>query len=743
MGRPQVLILSTLVLLLGIAPGAYSQTAKDFSAYRVPIRKVEAKLKLDGILDEPVWQTLTPITHFIQAQPDEGAPASQRTEAFIFYDNDNIYFGFKFYDDPKKIIHRLAAHDTATGSDSADILIDTFRDRRTGYWFSVTAAGVQFDGTINEGNRGIVSGFGNIDLSWDGIWSSSVALHPWGWSAEVIIPFKSIRIPRAARQEWGVNLGREILRRQEFSYWVPVPRFEGFMRPYRTGSLPLEDIRVGRNLELIPYFSVNDRQGGRQPQLEGFSGTGGLDARYGLTANLTANLAVNPDFADTEADEFTSQISRFEIFFPEKRKFFTEGANYFTTPLQLFFTRRVGARRPDGEPQRILQGGKLTGKTGPWTIGALEALTQEGDFIDPSTQQKQTARGAFFGVLRVQRDIGQNSAVGFISVNRRQARGAVGQSESSHGVDLSLLSGQHIKWNSQVMVNLNDAHPGVDGQHMGWISDFNYNSNQYALEVEGKFLGRSVDISHTGFEPEVDRWSGLIDSTYKPFINRRGIRQLFFITNYEQSNGTRGEIEDSEATGAFQVQFTNFWTVQAAYQFGRVRFFDFTPGLQRLPTTRVYEAPAWQFQLTTPFNRALAFSLQYTTQKLVQFNENFYGFAKQFSFTTNARIGNHLRWDLSGVEVRESRRDRAFYQYRRFLISRWTYQFTHKVRTRVLAQYARDKHSNNLSINSLFAYDFTARSALFIGYNRERHVPADPGDLGNQIFFKLSYLFAF
>jgi hypothetical protein len=329
------------------------------------------------------------------------------------------------------------------------------------------------------------------------------------------------------------------------------------------------------------------------------------------------------------------------------------------------------------------------------------------------------------------------------TVNRRQSSGSVGQTESSHAVDLSILSGQHIKWNSQVMVNLNDANPGVDGQHMGWISDFTYNSDDFAAEAAGKFLGRSVDISHTGFEPQTDRWGGDLSGTWKPFINQHGIRQLFFGLTYQENNGTRGELEDSTADADFKMQFKNFWTAHAAYSFNRVRFFDFTPTLQRLSTMRVYETPNLQFELSTPMSQAVTFDISYSTQKGVQFNENFYGYAQILSLTSSSRIGTHLRVDLSGTEVRESLRDHSFYQFRRFLISRWSYQFTHKARARVLAQYARDKHGNNVSINSLFAYDFTARSALFVGYNRQRRDPFDPGDLGNQVFVKLSYLFAF
>lgn len=729
---------------LAAAPdGAEAQLASNNEPHQIHVRRIEdAHIKVDGKLDEPVWQTIEPITNFTQTQPNEGAPVSRRTEVRIFYDDNNIYFGFRFEDDPDRINYHFVARDVGSGSDSADILLDTFHDRRTGYFFSITAAGAQFDGTYDESRGG--QGFGTIDLTWDGIWYSGVSRESWGWSAEVVIPFKSIRISHASSQEWGINIGRERLRDNEFAFWVPVPLFEGFMKPSRAGVLTgLEDLHVGRNLELVPFVGGANRSGGQQPQLNKFSVDGGLNARYGLQQNLTANLAINPDFGETEADQFTAEVSRFEIFFPEKRQFFTEGANYFQTPLQLFFSRRIGAPMPDGEPQRILEGGKLTGKAGAWTIGALEAVTQAQDYVDPSTQTLQQAPGAFFGVVRLQHDLFQKSAFGFMTVNRRQQPGTVGQNESTHAMDLSILSGPHIRWVSQAMVNTNSANPGVDAQHLGWISDFIYDSNQFTYEVSGKFLGNKLDLSHTGFEPQVDRWSGLMSATWKPFINRHYIRQLFFNLNYDESNGTHGELEDAGADFDFKAQFKNFWQAHYRFSYDRTRFFFFTPDFLRLPNTRGYQEPIHVVELTSNQSRRVYFDLLFQTQKMVQFNENFYGSMKELQLQSTARIGRHLRWELNAIRIDEHLLDGRHFQYRKFFISRWTYQFNTKARARVLAQYASDRHGNDISINSLFAYDFTARSALYIGYNRQRKDPFAVTDLGNQVFVKLSYLFAF
>lgn len=716
-----------------------------------------AHVRIDGKLDEPVWKELTPITDFTQTNPDLGSPVSEKTEAFVFYDDDKIYFGFRCYDsEPSKMVHRYGAHDAFTNSDSVNVFIDTFHDRRTGYFFSLNSRNSQFDATAQEtGQSGDFSSY--YDPSWDGIWESGTSIESWGWTAEIAIPFKSIRVSQAAQQIWGLNLGRDIVRKNENSWWTPVSRYDATARPSKAGDLAgLENIHVGRNLELIPYASTRYRKADWAPQNAGANGNAGLDARYGVTQNLTLSFTVNPDFADTEADEFTSQISRFEIFFPEKRKFFTEGANYFASPLDVFFTRRVGQRLLDGEPQRILEGAKLTGKTGPWTIGALEAVTQHTDFIDPESGFHVVSPSALFGVVRIQHDLLEKSSVGLVSVTRfqhglqrDQFNNVISQSESTNGVDLNIVSGAHITWASQFVANQNALNPGFNGQHLGGISNFRYDSESLTVQASGKYLGRQFDIRSTGFEPVTDRWTGQASVTYKPFINRWGMRQIFATLNYDEANGTRGELEESGADGEFDVQFKNFWTLKNVYSYDRTRFYDFLPGFARqlcpdnLSCTRLYVVPAWSLSLSTNSSRPYSASVTYLSRGLVQFDENFFGYSKELDLSINARVGEHLRIELSGVHDHELLRNGVFFQDRRFLVSRWTYQMTPKLRARALAQYSSDIHGHNLSVNSLVAYDFTARSAFFVGYNHQRRAPLDPVDLGNEVFLKLSYLFGF
>jgi len=747
-------LLSAIALLCPFAFADFgehgsAQQTESIERPNLNIRRIDhAGVKIDGRLDEAVWKTITPVTNFVQLQPDEGAPVSERTEAMIFYDDENLYIGVRNYDrEPSKIPHRLGAHDATTRSDSIDIGLDTFHDRRTGYFFSINCRGIQYDAVVSESGSDSVH-----DETWDGIWYSAARVEDWGWAMEVAIPFKSIRISRAPEQIWGLNLMREIVRKNERAFWTPVTRFDGGMRPSKNGTMTgLRNVHVGRNLELIPFFSTKSRVAGWDSNARAARANTGLDLRYGLASNLTATATINPDFGDTEADEFNTELSRFEIFYPEKRKFFTEGANYFSSPLQLFFSRRIGAPLPDGEPQRIYEGGKITGKVGRWTIGALQAVTQSTDYTDAFDGSRGTAPGAFFGVVRVSRDIFSKSSIGFMTVNRLQGSKTIGQQETSHAVDLNLSHGEHIGFTSQIMVNTNAANPGVDYDHVGWTSRFSYNSDLTYFATEVKYLGPKVDMSNTGYEPETDRYSGSVDwIAFKPMIKRRGIRQVWLEFYYSEKNGTQGELQDSEAEGEFRVQFMNFWELRSTMMYNRVRFFEFSsqidPATNRfvaLDPMRIYIAPRASVELTTNDARAFTASVEFEHGKFVEYGENFYGVENRIDVSTSARIGDHMRWELSAVQSRESLMNGAHYQDRRFLISRWNYQFTPKLRARTLAQYSSDKHGHNLSINSLVAYDFTARSALFAGYNHQQQSPLNRMDLGNQFFFKLSYLFSY
>jgi hypothetical protein len=394
---------------------------------------------LDGVLDDPAWAGAEPITDFVQRDPNEGEPATERTVARVLYDDGALYIGIRAYDsEPGQIVGRLTRRDQGSPSDWLVVSVDSYHDRRTAFEFWVNPAGVERDRYRFDDT--------NWDDSWNAVWDVATSVDEEGWTAEFRIPFSQLRFSTASEQVWGFNITRIIQRKNEVAQWKPIPKDgSGWVSEY--GELyGIDGITPGRRLEVLPYVVAQQRVTPEQagnPFRTGreFGGNVGADVRYGLTNSLTLNLTVNPDFGQVEADPSVLNLSAFETFFQEKRPFFLEGSNIFDFRLggseQLFYSRRVG-RRPQGfaDPRggfvdtpintTILAAAKVSGKTADgWSIGVLDAVTAEekATVIDAGGVRHRDPVEPFanYGVVRVQRDFnGGQSALGgiFTAVNR-------------------------------------------------------------------------------------------------------------------------------------------------------------------------------------------------------------------------------------------------------------------------------------------------------------------------------------
>jgi len=766
----KTLILSLGFTILAICATVLRCDAEGAEPLTVHIDYYPEKVVIDGRLDEAVWQEITPITSFIQTEPDEGKDVSERTEARIFYDSNNLYFGIHCYDrEAKKIIRRLDVHDASTSSDSIDILIDSLHDRKSGYFFSINSRGVQFDATVLEQNG--KQGFEIYDSTWNAVWQDATTIDDRGWYLEVAIPFKILRFSRTKVQEWGMNIGRWITRKNENARWAFVSRFDQVMRPSKAGILlGIENAEPGHSLDFIPYASSRYGDYSRS-QLRTISNAG-VDARYGLTSNLALDGTLNPDFSQTEADQIDLSLSRFELFYPEKRQFFNEGLDNFRTPLTLFFTRRIGAVLPDGEPQRISFGAKMTGKIGSYKIGFLEALTRERSFTltDPISDmtpgsQASVAPSANFLVLRVSRDILEKSSIGFITVNRNQNSSSQSFSQHVNGIDTTLLLGDHVSWSAQLSVSSSPEIQGSFSNRIGAVSTFTYNSDLLEYGLSLNTLGTDFDVSQIGFEPTTGRKGGYTYFFYKPFIDRYGIRQLTIGPNWDflfLQDG--GGLDDSGADLVVQAQFKNFWKAEAGYSYDQVRYNRFTPDLKPLPdgSTKVYANPKVFFELKSNNNRAIWFDLALSNRfHFVNFPFYFHGRTRNWSGSFNAKLGQNFRTSLLAFLFQERFENGDKFQDRGSLAWRLSGNFTRKWQGRVLLQYssaidpnrfvyvpeknnyASEFTQKRIAVNSVIAYDFNARSALFVGYNTDSYSPEDPLHRGKEFFVKLSYLFSY
>jgi hypothetical protein len=301
---------------------------------------------LDGNLDDPCWHgsDLQLARDFIQREPDEGKAATESTVVAVVYDDHAVYFAFWCYDDePDKIDRQLVRRDRWGESDVVTVRLDPYHDHQTGYRFDISAAGVMRDCRLYNDI--------NSDYSWDGVWDSAVKMQPWGWSAEIKIPFHSLRFADKPDQTWGMNVTRYISRRNESPWWAFSPSEDGgFVSKF--GHLSgLTGIKPSRHLEILPYAMGSietEPKDESNPDGRGYMKNTGFDLKYGIASNLILDVAVNPDFGQVELDEPVLNLSAYETYYEEKRPFFIEGANLFDTRFGIFYSRRIG-RPPNGD----------------------------------------------------------------------------------------------------------------------------------------------------------------------------------------------------------------------------------------------------------------------------------------------------------------------------------------------------------------------------------------------------------
>src|SRR5207249_2905338 len=399
---------------------------------RIQAVRVADTIKIDGLLDEPAWSLAQPATEFLQQQPTEGAPASERTEVRVLFDDKNIYFGIRAFDaDAAHINARELGRDAEVSNhDTVAVVLDTYHDRRNAFRFIVNPLGTQQDALITDEGR-------DINITWNGSWISSGRIDDQGYTVEIEIPLTTLRFKEGI-ESWGFNISRIIRRKNEENLWTSWQRSFGLERVSQAGELGgVDEIHRRRLREIKPYLSGEWREGAPQVGANGFDAGArariGIEvAKLGITPSLTAEFTVNPDFGQAEVDDQIVNLSRFSVFFPEKRDFFLENSGIFLFGRegenQAFFTRRIGLT-DRGQPVPIDYGVKVTGKIGPYNLGFLQEQTRKlGETSTGFGIPRQQ-----FSVLRVKRDILKRSYIGAILVNRQGATTVGGESYNRVG----------------------------------------------------------------------------------------------------------------------------------------------------------------------------------------------------------------------------------------------------------------------------------------------------------------------
>ena len=434
---------------------------------------------LDGdVLGDAAWRGMVPVTGFIQVQPLADQPASQRTEVYIGFTEEALYLGVVCHDDePDALVVPTTRRDAwLWGSDSFEVVFDTFRDYQNGFAFATNPGGVQVDTQLTHG------GF-NANNNWDTAWTVQAVTGDFGWSAEFEIPFRSLRYPSEEVQTWGINFQRNIGRNNEIAHWAPIPRQYGLYRLMLAGSVSGIRPPPQRNFKVMPYARGKLGQGDGDGTER--DGDAGLDVKYSLTPSLTLDLTYNTDFAQVEADQQQVNLNRFSLFFPEKRPFFLENAGRFTVgggTVNLFHSRRIGIG--EGGRQLPIDGGaRVSGKLGRATnVGLLHMRVGEAEGME-------SAESTDFSVLRVSRELPSRSAVGMFFANRDGA----GSDNQTFAVDGWMGLGEVasvVAWAAKTRT------PGIDED------DHAYRLTGYFDSEDWSFNGSFTEIGE-GFNPEV------------------------------------------------------------------------------------------------------------------------------------------------------------------------------------------------------------------------------------------------
>lgn len=435
-------LLSILLILytLSVEASQGENPKEKFNA--VPAHRISENIRLDGLLEEKIWLNGTGFNQFTQKDPIEGAPASESTTVIVAYDDEAIYFGVKLFDSaPDSIIARLSRRDVGVNSDMVYVYIDPYNDKRSGYYFALNASGTMYDGVLYNDDWN--------DNSWDGVWEGKTNIDEEGWTAEFKIPFSQLRFSAGEKNLWGFNIKRVIARKNEYDYFVLVPKNEsGFVSKFAELH-GLEHLQQPRNIEILPY--VTGRAEYTNPQVNNPFNDGstyqpriGADFKSSLGSNLTLNATVNPDFGQVEIDPAVINLSDVETYFSEKRPFFIEGSTIFefgrggarnywgfnwSNP-NFFYSRRIGrvpqGRVPDADyvdippGTDILGAAKLTGKIiNTWNIGTVQALTSR-EYADLELNEQRSSAEieplTYYGIFRAQKEIDEGrQGIGFIS----------------------------------------------------------------------------------------------------------------------------------------------------------------------------------------------------------------------------------------------------------------------------------------------------------------------------------------
>jgi hypothetical protein len=552
------LVLSLLAAAPVTSPAQETATFSRDADGRTTVRAVRLQepLRLDGALDEAVYSTLPPITSFTQTEPRGGAPSTERTEVWVTFDADNVYVSMRASESqPERMVVNEMRRDSTNifQNENFQFSFDTFHDRRNSVVFQFNPIGGRMDGQVaNETD---------YNGDWNPLWRLEVRRHETGWTAEAAVPFKSLRYRPGSGQTWGFQARRINRWKNEISFLAPVPDGQGagaFRRVSSFATLDGLEVPSGsRALDIKPYVTSNlttDRT--VTPSIDNkFGRDGGVDVKYAVTQNLTGDFTYRTDFAQVEVDEQQVNLSRFNLFFPEKRDFFLEnqgifsfattlGANNNTggeTPT-LFYSRRIGL--DGGQTVPLDVGGRLSGRIGKFSVGVLDIQTGDVDRRDVPSNN--------FGVFRLRRDVLRKSAVGAIVTRRAEATQRGGDA-LAYGVDANFGFFENLSFNTYWAKT---ETPGVTERNTSHRLQMFHNGDRWGGNAERLHVGRNFD-PQIGFMRRSDftKSRAMFRFTPRPRNRFTSVRKFGYQTSIEYFENSYEQVETRERRAEFFTEF--------------------------------------------------------------------------------------------------------------------------------------------------------------------------------------------
>lgn len=520
--------------------------------------RLEAPLAFNGRLDDEIYRLVSPAGHFTKNDTGVGMPATEQTDVWVFFDDDNIYVSARCWDsEPAREVANERRRDNQgiQNNDNFVVVLDTFYDHRNGYFFQTNPVGGLRDQQVTD--EGAAN---NVD--WNAVWDAKVNRDDKGWTTEMVIPFKSLRFKATGPQTWGLNFRRIVKWKNETSFLAPVPASydsKGIFKFSLAATLVGVDVPAeSRNFELKPYgrSGVLTNLQAKPAVSNDFTRDAGFDVKYGLTKGLTADFTVNTDFAQVEEDEQQVNLTRFNLFFPEKREFFLEGRGIFNfggvdtrgsgnslTPL-MFFSRQIGIA--NGQPVPIRGGARVTGRTGKYTVGLLN--------IETGASDDRRAPTTNFSTVRIRRDILRRSAVGVIGTYRPQRLNGAPGSNQLVGLDANLAFFRNVTIDS---FYARTRTPGYTTDESSYMGKLEYGADRYGLNLEHLLVGE-------GFNPEMGFMRrqafrrSYVQARFSPRPQKsRTIRKFVYEGTIEYITDPHGHLESREDQGAFRIERQN------------------------------------------------------------------------------------------------------------------------------------------------------------------------------------------